>query len=47
MGAFSSVVLKNIENSCREEVSVGLSKLVTKELSSFAVGTLAGLVLAF
>ena len=47
MGAFSSVVLKNIENSCREEVSVGLSKLVTNELSSFAVGTLAGLVLAF
>ena len=44
---FSSVVLKNIENSCREEVSVGLSKLVTNELSSFAVGTLAGLVLAF
>ena len=38
---------ENIENSCREEVSVGLSKLVTNELSSFAVGTLAGMVLAF
>ena len=38
---------ENIENSCREKVPVGLSKLVTNELSSFAVGTLAGLVLAF
>jgi mannitol-specific phosphotransferase system IIBC component len=47
VGAFSSVVLKNIEKACREKVSAGLSKLVTNELSSFAVGTLAGMVLAF
>jgi len=47
VGAFSSVVLKNIEKSYREKVSVGLSKLATNELPSLAVGTLAGLVLAF
>jgi len=39
--------VENIEKSCREKVSVGLSKLATNELPSFAVGTLAGLVLAF